>query len=263
METISRDGQAVSYIARGEGAPLVFVHGWCCDHASFAPQVDAFAPTNRVVALDLPGHGRSSQASVHSIESYAETVAWLCQQLDLSKPVVIGHSMGGMIAVEAAASYPDVFQAAVALDSPLIEDPALGVGVQMQIDLWQGTSRETSGPDFLRAALIGPHDDEQRSAAHIATMMATDPDVAVEALSSVRDWPARRRLLDCTQPVLCVHTRAGGPTDPSALAAEQPNIFIGQTVGAGHFIQTEVPDQVNAMLRRFLEIVGAPSTLMP
>jgi pimeloyl-ACP methyl ester carboxylesterase len=75
-------------------------------------------------------------------------------------------------------------------------------------------------------------------------------------LAEVITWPERRRLLDCEQPVLCLHINGGGPTDPTALAAGRTNVVVGQTVGAGHFIQLEVPDQVHAMIERFLATTG-------
>jgi pimeloyl-ACP methyl ester carboxylesterase len=209
-----------------------------------------------VVALDLKGHGASDPAPPYDIASFADDVAWLARGLRLDRPVVVGHSMGGMIAVEAAAAYPEVFVAAVALDAPLVVDPLLETGIDMQLELFGGPRREVEGPAFLRAALFGPHDDHARATRHIDAMMRTPVDVALPSLESVKAWPRLRRLLDCPQPVLCVHVRGGGPTDPTVLAADHPNVMVAQTIGAGHFIQLEVPDQVHAMIERFL-IVSA------
>ena len=90
-------------------------------------------------------------------------------------------------------------------------------------------------------------------------MMTVPNDVALPSLAEVKSWPPRARLLDCRQPVLCIHIRGGGPTDPTVLAAAHPNIMVAQTVGAGHFIQLEVPDQVHAMMARFFRVTGVHS----
>ncbi|MFC0527715.1 alpha/beta fold hydrolase [Phytohabitans kaempferiae] len=104
--------------------------------------------------------------------------------------------------------------------------------------------------------LFGPYDDARWADQHVAEMMRTPAEVAVPALVSVRVWPEERRLLDCAQPVLCVHIKGGGMTDPTEFARGRDNVFVAQTVGSGHFVQIEVPDQVHATIERFLTIVG-------
>jgi pimeloyl-ACP methyl ester carboxylesterase len=259
MKTLMRDQRALQMIDEGTGTALMFVHGWCGDHTAFAPQIEHFAATNRVVVPDLRGHGGSDSADSYRIEDFADDVAWIARELELDRPVVVGHSLGGMIAVEAAASFPDVFAAAVVLDAPVVDDPILAQGVDLQLAVFGGPQRSTEGPAFLRAALFGPHDDHDRATTIIDAMMTVPNDVALPSLAEVKSWPPRGRLLDCRQPVLCIHIRGGGPTDPTVLAASHPNIMVAQTVGAGHFIQLEVPDQVHAMMARFFRVTGVHS----
>ena len=83
-------------------------------------------------------------------------------------------------------------------------------------------------------------------------MMQTPVEIALPSLAAT--WVPRAPVLDCVQPVVCVHIRGGGPTDPTSLAIDRPNVMVAQTVGSGHFIQLEVPDQVNAMIERFLAV---------
>jgi pimeloyl-ACP methyl ester carboxylesterase len=259
VKELVRDGRALRFVDRGEGAALVFVHGWCGDHTAFDPQIAHFAKTRRVVAPDLRGHGASDPAESYRIADFADDVAWLAHELQLDRPVVVGHSLGGMIAVEAAAAFPDLFAAAVALDAPVVDDPLLAQGVEMQLAVFGGTQRSTDGPAFLRAALFGPHDDHDRATVIIESMMTVPPAIALPSLADVKTWPAQARLLDCRQPVLCIHIRGGGPTDPTTLATAHANVMVAQTVGAGHFIQLEVPDQVHAMIERFLHVNGVHS----
>ena len=235
---------------------MVLVHGWCGEHSAFAPQIAHFARSHRVMAPDLRGHGASDPADAYDIVDFADDVAWMSRRLELDRPVVVGHSMGGMVAVEAAAAHPEVFAAAVSLDAPLVDDPILAAGLDYQLGLFGGASRDAEGPDMLRSALWGPHDRGERAAEIITGIMQTPNEIALPSLAAVKAWLPRRRLLDCEQPVLCVHIRGGGPTDPTALVIDRPNVMVAQTVGAGHFIQLEVPDQVNAMIERFLAVTG-------
>ena len=240
------------YIVSGSGPAVVLVHGWCCDHSSFAPQLAHFSRTHRVVVPDLRGHGASDPADAYDIADFADDIVWMIRRLELDRPVVVGHSMGGMVAIEAAAAHPDVVVAAVALDSPLVHDPILTAGIDYQLELFGSPRREQEGPALLRDALFGPYDDHDRATEIISAMMQTDPKVGQLSLAAINAWLPRRRLLDCTQPVMCVHIRGGGPTDPTAFAIDRPNVMVAQTAGAGHFVQLEVPDQVNAMVDRFL-----------
>jgi pimeloyl-ACP methyl ester carboxylesterase len=256
VEELVRDGRVMRFVDRGTGPALVFVHGWCGDHTAFDPQIAHFAATNRVVVPDLRGHGDSDPAESYRIADFADDIAWITGRLQLDRPVVVGHSLGGMIAVEAAASFPELFVAAVVLDAPVVDDPILGQGVDMQLALFGGPQRSSDGPAFLRAALFGPYDDADRATTIIDSMMKVPPAIALPSLEEVKTWPPRARLLDCRQPVLCIHIRGGGPTDPTVLAAAHANVMVAQTVGAGHFIQLEVPDQVHAMMARFLTVNG-------
>src|SRR5688572_13527972 len=79
------------FIRQGRGAPpLVFVHGFCCSHADWQPQLDFFSPTNEVVACDLRGHGATpGRPQECSIEHYGGDVAALVNNLELSGAILI------------------------------------------------------------------------------------------------------------------------------------------------------------------------------
>jgi pimeloyl-ACP methyl ester carboxylesterase len=79
--------------------PVLLVHGWCCDHTYFAPQIEHFASQgHRAVAVDLRGHGRSDKPhQSYPMQAFADNLAWMCEQLELAKPMVVGHSMGGIV----------------------------------------------------------------------------------------------------------------------------------------------------------------------
>ena len=70
-------------------------------------------------------------------------------------------------------------------------------------------------------------------------------------------WNGVAAMVMCNAPLLVLLSRPGGSNDPSRLQVLKPDTHFGMTVGAGHFHQLEVPDQVNAMIERFLDVVGA------
>ena len=122
MRSLRRDGVALFYEeAQGDKPPTLLVHGWCGDHTHFAPQFEHFARRgHRVVAVDLRGHGESDKPhQSYTVQLFADDLAWMCAQLGLEKPVVIGHSMGGVVTLALALSYPDLPSAIVMLDAPV------------------------------------------------------------------------------------------------------------------------------------------------
>ncbi len=122
MQKLQRDGIALAYEEMGRGEPpIILVHGWTCDHTYFAPQAEHFRGDHRVISVDLRGHGESDKPQLdYTMAQFADDIAWLCEQLRVRKPVVIGHSMGGVIAFELAARHPDLPAAVVGVDSPII-----------------------------------------------------------------------------------------------------------------------------------------------
>jgi pimeloyl-ACP methyl ester carboxylesterase len=109
MEALRRDGVALFYEeAQGDEPPVLLVHGIACDHTIFAPQFEHFARRGqRVVAVDLRGHGKSDKPEQsYTMQLFTDDLAWMCEQIGLQKPVVIGHSMGGVVVLALASATP-------------------------------------------------------------------------------------------------------------------------------------------------------------
>lgn len=125
MTQLDRDGVVLHFIDVGKGAPpLVLLHGLGRDHAFFAPQIEHFRREHRVVAVDLRGHGQSGgQEQECTVSVFADDIAWLCYELGVYAPVIVGHGLGGQVGLEVAARYPDLPAAIVALDSLILPPP--------------------------------------------------------------------------------------------------------------------------------------------
>jgi pimeloyl-ACP methyl ester carboxylesterase len=113
------DGETMPYVVAGAGdVTVLLVHCWMCDRSFWDAQVPALAPRYRVIAIDLPGHGRASaRRAAWSVSGYGEDVAGLIAALDLSNVVLVGHSMGGPVSLRAAALAPGRVLGVVAVDS--------------------------------------------------------------------------------------------------------------------------------------------------
>jgi pimeloyl-ACP methyl ester carboxylesterase len=100
MQFLSRDGVRLGYEEQGSGSPpMLLVHGWSCDHTHFAPQAEHFSKRHRVILVDLRGHGASDTPDQeYTMAGFADDLAFLCEQIGVDRPVVVGHSMGGVIA---------------------------------------------------------------------------------------------------------------------------------------------------------------------
>ncbi|HEY3174813.1 MAG TPA: alpha/beta hydrolase [Candidatus Polarisedimenticolia bacterium] len=115
----SADGVSIHYITEGSGAPaLVFVHCWSCDTTVWDAQMKHFAPAHQVVAIDLAGHGSSGRGRKEwTIPAFGQDVRAVVEKLGLKKAILVGHSMGGSVIVEAARLMPERVILLVPVDS--------------------------------------------------------------------------------------------------------------------------------------------------
>jgi pimeloyl-ACP methyl ester carboxylesterase len=105
---ISADGVSIAYEVRGEGEPaLVFIHGWCCDRSYWEEQTPHFAEKYKVVAIDLAGHGESGlDRKEWTMKAFGEDVVAVVNKLNLEQAILVGHSMGGFVILEASSLMP-------------------------------------------------------------------------------------------------------------------------------------------------------------
>jgi pimeloyl-ACP methyl ester carboxylesterase len=257
MGYATRDGVRLYYEQGGDGEQdLVFVHGWCCDHTFFAPQVEHFRASHRTMTLDLRGCGDSDVPDDgYDVPTLADDVAWLCREVGATNPVIVGHSLGGSIAVELAARSPTLPAAIVALDpGPMHSTPEAQ-------RVYSGLAEQLEGPegDAVRETWVRGDvdmmDDREQARRILETMCSVPLPVAAAVIRGTVEWNGLAALAMCQAALLVVLTEPRGSNAPDRLRAIRPDVHIGVTVGSGHFHQFEVPEQVNAMMERFLQTV--------
>jgi pimeloyl-ACP methyl ester carboxylesterase len=255
MALLVRDGVSLAFDDVGRGdQTLVFVHGIACHRGFWATQVRYFAGSHRVVAVDLRGHGESSAPHQrYTMRGFADDVMWLCGQLQVVRPVVIGHSLGGLVALELAAAYPDWPRAAVLIDSVLLPDGHRVADVDQLVGDLRGPGAEPALRHYF-AGFFGPYDQPRNRAWILEEAVRTPPYVTSSVWEeSMTSWDEVGALKRCQVPLL--YLDAGTQNADLEHARQlQPSMIVGKTVGSGHFSPLEVPDQVNAMIDRFLTI---------
>jgi pimeloyl-ACP methyl ester carboxylesterase len=257
MQQLNRDGVMLAYEEAGSGAPpLLLVHGFGGDHTHLAPQFDYFRRNHRVVSVDRRGHGQSDKPEqAYTIAGFADDLAWLCRELGLYRPVVVVHSMGA-IGLELAARFPDLLAGLVILDMPFLPpSPVLDNFRQMLEGLASPAYREVLR-QVTDAVIFLPTDDPERKARLVTAMSNTPQHILVSTWENFLAHDTEAAAAACQVPLLSI----GGvfPADLTRFKELCPQLVIGQTVGVGHFQQLEAPDQVNAMIERFLRVAVKP-----
>jgi pimeloyl-ACP methyl ester carboxylesterase len=248
-------GARLAFDVAGAGdPPMIFVHGWCCDRSYFAPQVAHFSASHAVATVDLRGHGESSAPDpgpgAYDIAVLADDVLAVAGAAALRRPVLIGHSLGALIGL-ACAARPGAIRALVMVDPAPITNEQAKAFFRESVDAVRGDEDRSWRTSFVSGMFL-PTDVARRQAI-IAGSLAVAPGIAADLLRAMGEFDGAGVLAGATVPVLSI-----GSAVPANSAAELsracPAITIGQAVGAGHFIQLEVPGQVNAMIERFLAI---------
>jgi pimeloyl-ACP methyl ester carboxylesterase len=249
MGTIDHKGIELAYEDEGTGTPaFVFVHGWTCDRSFFAPQAEHFARGHRVVSVDLRGHGESDKPrGQYPITAYADDIAYVIKELDLGKVVAVGHSMGGTVVLQLAAAHADCVAAIVMIEAlPFVIPPEIRAGLESIVEAIEAGNQEPRR-EFIANSMFLPTSGPRLVEDILSTMMAAPGHVAASALRGLLDFGGAAAAARCKVPVLHL---AATPEDD--LSQWLPTVVKGVTVGAGHFNELEVPDQVNAMIEGFL-----------
>jgi pimeloyl-ACP methyl ester carboxylesterase len=264
MPTVAHKSVRVFYEDTGSGdPPMLFVHG-IGNHTHFAAQVDYFSRSHRVIAPDLPGFGQSDAPEREiSIQAFADDIAWLCDELDLHEPVIVGHSMAGAVALELAAARPDLPSAIVLLDPiPIVPLPALQAQRAQLVEALAGPAYREAFRGFAEARMFRPTDDPELRARIIDEICATPQHVLVPTFTSLSHWSGEDIASRVSIPVLLITAGDGLPADIARTRELLPQLELGRTVGVGHFAHAIAPDQINAMIAHFLlaaHSVGTPA----
>jgi len=254
MEITLPDQIKLYFDKAGLGNPtFIFIHGGGADTSHLAPQFNFFARRGTAFNLDLRGYGRSGKpARYGTIAQYADDVADFCCQLKITSPIIIGHSMGGMVAVELAAKHPMLPVAIVLISSGVLFPKA---ALEDEGKVLRGL-RSVTYRTAIQALIDQICLPSDRFKSHVEnTFFAIPQEQWVAHFEAMFAWDevASERVSACKLPILYIEDSGGCYSDLPRFSSLCPQLVIGKTVGSGHFPTLEIPEQVNSMIERFIK----------
>lgn len=252
------DGAEIAYTISGSGSPsLVFIHGWMCDQTFWSAQVAEFGRSNTVVTIDLAGHGLSGMnREGWPLMALGGDVQAVVEELDLADVIVIGHSMGGPVALEGARLMPDRVIGVIAVDSlhdaEATYDPERMEGIFAAYESdFVGTCSQFVGSMFREGT------DPVFADQIIDAMCDAQPEMSISLLRQFFAYEMGPALAAVTVPVRYINA-SGYPTNVEVNRAHQPD-FDGVIMrDVGHFLMMEKPKEFNVLLRETIERLARP-----
>lgn len=247
-------------IRAGQNGPLVvLIHGVGLRAEAWLAQIDALERHHRVIAVDMPGHGDSDALrGVPELAEYSDAIATL-----LNEPaIVIGHSMGAMIALDLATRHADKLRGLVAMNAVFERSPQAARAVQARADELD----PSRAPDPSRP--LSRWFGEAESAAKTACRdwLSTGNPAGYKAAYRVfahHDGPSRSALRKMPLPALFLTAQNDPNSTPDmsrAMATLAPNGRAQFVAGAAHMLPMTHPAQVNTALRGFLAALVSHTT---
>jgi len=251
------DGVEISYDVSGSGTPeLVLVHGWSCDRGYWRGQVGHFSRHHTVVAVDLGGHGDSgTDRTDWSLPAFGGDVVAVVEALGLSRVVLVGHSFGGDVILDAALRLGNRVIALVWVDTYRSLGDVTSPGEvaqfvrQFRADFARAAKAFVGGmfPTTARADLVASIADDIASA---------PPSIALATLETAQSCEpfVLQALAQVDAPVFAINP-GYRPTDIDNLGRHGVQAEVLSDVG--HFLMLEDPEQFNRALARIVERLGS------
>jgi pimeloyl-ACP methyl ester carboxylesterase len=250
-----------SYLATGQGLPVVLIHGVGLNKEMWGGQIVGLAPRYRVIAYDMLGHGASPRpATGTDMRSYAEQLGELLDHLQVEKATIIGFSMGGLIARAFALHYPQRTQGLVVLNSVFNRSPEQRAAV---IERTRQVAQY--GPNANAEAALARWFSREYQAANPAqinalreTLASNDPEgyLTTYELFATQDMYLADRLSSIAVPTL-ISTGELDPGSTPLMAQELAEYIPGAQVSVlsdqRHMMPVESPRLVNQLLLDFLD----------
>ncbi|MFN2646505.1 MAG: alpha/beta fold hydrolase [Burkholderiales bacterium] len=253
------------FVRSGSGSPaLVFVHGFACTHEDWRHQIGHFERAHEVLACDLRGHGRTpGRPHECSIEHYGGDVAALINNLELARVVLIGHSMGCRVVLEAARLIPDKVAGIVLVDGSrnAMNDPeGAQAGARATIEK-MGYAKFAES--LFRQMFFQPSAEAD---AIVARAVESSADFGPHLWPRITRWDAGS--MDAAfdglrSPVLAIQSTtrnaqlqraplAPGDTSPWIDYLKSRRARVEIVPDTGHFTQLEAAETVNRLIADFL-----------
>jgi len=260
MPYAENNGTKIFYDIHGQGTPIVFLHPWTTNGYIWYYQMFPFARTNQVIAIDHRGHGRSDKPqSGYSIQEHARDVKAVLDAEKIDRAVLVGNSIGGMIAMQFTLDNPGRVLGQVILSS------GTGLGEGMPKEAAEAFKKDFVGtfsallegavsakskrerPEILE--VMKSHFQVQSNfPKHVFDSSMADP-------NGVFGWNIKNQLSSIRTPTMVIAGEEDNATPVAAnkfLADNIPGAKLSVVKDVGHFHQLEKPLEFNAALKEFV-----------
>ena len=257
----TEDGR-FAYEAGGDAirTPLVFLHGIGGAARAWRGQVTAFSDRCRAIAWDMPGYGCSTPLESVSIATLADALQNFLQQIGAKKPVLVGHSIGGMIVQQWLTKYPHEAAAVILAQTSPAFGKADGDWQKQFIEarlgpLDRGETMKSLAPALVRE-LVG-NDPDAGGMELARDCMASVPEASYRAMMlALLGFDQRKALANISIPTL-VLSGSKDKNAPAPMMAKMATYIPASTYveleGAGHLVNLERPKAFDAALDQFLK----------
>jgi len=259
MSVNSPDGVPIVYQFQGKGdISLVFIHCWCCDKSFWESQVPVFAKKYQVVTIDLGGHGESgTERKDWTLEAFGEDVASVVNKLNLGKIILIGHSMGGPVAVQAARLLREQVLGIVAVDTLLNVEQKF---TREQFEQFTAPMRKdfkSAAENFLRSFMFTPKSDPALVEKIVKKMTSAKPEIALGSWENMFKYNLAGAMDKIKVPFRLIIADKM-PYDIEAGKRHAVSFEVKVMKDVGHFLHMEAPETFNKLLAETLkEIIAA------
>jgi pimeloyl-ACP methyl ester carboxylesterase len=244
------DGVHIEYRVSGHGDPaIVLIHGWATDANYWNAQIKPLQEKYTVAAVDLAGHGASSaNRKEWTLESYGEDVATVVRQLQNRQVILVGHSMGATVALEAAPRIGERVIGIIAVDA--LKSVGLPPVPQAEIDKRVAPFRTDfigSVRKYVTEELFEKGADPVLVQKVAYDMSLEPPEVAVPSLQALLSLDFGNLLPQIHVPVLAINSDLGA-TDEARIRRSIPGFKASIIPHTSHFLMMEVPGKFNPIL---------------
>lgn len=246
------DNMKVHYQTSGKGKEaLVFVHGWTCNADFWRGQTSAF-PNTRVIALDLPGHGRSDKPRAnYTMDHFARSIEAVMRDAGVTRAVLIGHSMGTPIVRQFYRLYPEKTLGLVIVDGAL---RMFAPKEQMEQFIAPMRANYKEVATGMIDGMLMPVKDEKIKTEVRTAMLSTPDYVAISAMTGMTDEKLYAKD-SIKVPVLAVLAKSPfWAADTEAFYRSlAPNLDFYMWDNVSHFLMMEKPQEFNRTMQAYLD----------
>ncbi|HVT87808.1 MAG TPA: alpha/beta hydrolase [Tepidisphaeraceae bacterium] len=260
MPTTNIGDATFYYETRGQGMPVVLLHGFPLDSRVWESQLEALSDRYLVIAPDLRGFGKSRAGESFTIDSLADDVHWLLKDLGTLPCALGGLSMGGYVALAYAKKYPEYLRGLLLIDTRAEADPPAGRENRNRMiqTVRQHGPKAVADEMFPKMLCDETKQQQPQVAQMLRDIMESQTAEAIEhALEALRDRPDRVPDLPAiacpAQVMVGEHDVITTPAMAKTMDENIPNSHLVTVLRAGHMSPMEQPDQVTTAIRRFLE----------